>query len=233
MFIHIKTNQSFSSRTSPRVFTNPNLVRTFLITDKTTALVKMGKQTQKQKRDAVQLGPDSDPRVLYNSYLQACKAIGIQPYPPLKQALTNEENPNRGKQIIIVGGSPHHSASNSMDSSVVLGPGGCRALVNAMIGKVHPSTKAQTPFTATKEIRICRSNIKDGGAVAIASLLFATAGKLCINTSLEAEAAAWAEWKLEYLELIDNDIGRSGAMALGRSLSVGVRYLFHTFLVMK
>jgi hypothetical protein len=97
----------------------------------------------------------------------------------------------------------------------VLGPGGCRALVNAMIG----DGATQQLFTATKDLRILRSRIKDGGAVAISTLLFATARRKSIDTT---EGDAQPEWKIEYLELVDNDISTSGASALGRGLSVGM-----------
>lgn len=164
----------------------------------------------KGKQEAKEHEPGSDPKVLYKNYLQACDAIGIQHFPPLKHILTNEENPNIGTQIVVVG-----------EGNSVLGPGGCRALVNAMIGKPNATTTTIAPFTATKEIRIIRCNLQDGGAAAIAKLLFATAGRKCINTAGDG-ATLPPEWKLDYLELMDNDISRDGAMVLGRSLSVGV-----------
>ena len=173
--------------------------------------MNMAKGKAKAKQ-AVELGPDSDPKILYNNYVKECKAIGIEPYGPLKDALTNEENPNLGKQIIII---------PSSDGESLLGPGGCRALVNAMIMKSDDSSTAtQVPFTATREIRMCRCNIKDGGAAAIGSLLSETANKR--KTDPLDPSAVQPEWKLEYLELTDNDVGRDGALALGRSLCVGM-----------
>lgn len=161
---------------------------------------------KKTKQGAVELGPDSDPRILYNNYVKECKAIGLEPYGPLKDVLTNEQNPNRGKQIIIL--------PPSSEGDGALGPGGCRALVNAMIAK------DEVPFTGCSELRICRSSIKDGGATALGSLLAATACKRSLDPS--DPLAVQLEWKLEYMELIDNDIGRDGACALGKSLSVGM-----------
>jgi hypothetical protein len=115
-----------------------------------------------------------------------------------------------GEQILIVG-----------QDGDMLGPGGCRALVNAMIGKVDDSS-IQRPFAATKDLRILRSGIKDGGAVAISTLLFATARRKSINTALDDAAMEQPEWRIEYLELADNGITSSGASSLGRALSVGM-----------
>eukprot|EP00804_Cyclotella_cryptica_P002641 CCRYP_010446-RA/>CCRYP_010446-RA protein AED:0.08 eAED:0.06 QI:0/0/0/0.5/1/1/2/0/357 len=169
----------------------------------------MGKRNG--KKSAATLDPGCDPKILYNNYLQSCRCIGIEPSPSLKSALTNEDSPNRGVQIIIVG-----------EENNVLGPGGCRALVNAMIGKIDDSDAIKHPFTATKDLRIVRSRIKDGGAIAISTLLFATARRKSVNTALKGDSLNQPEWQMEYLELMDNDIGRDGAMALGRSLSVGM-----------
>ena len=77
--------------------------------------------------------------------VQACNTIGIDPSPSLKSSLANECNPNRGVQILIVG-----------EENDELGPGGCRALVNAMIGKMIYSSESskQQLYTATKDLRI-------------------------------------------------------------------------------
>ena len=144
----------------------------------------------------VELGTESDPNILCRNYIKESKDVNLVPFAPLTQGLNNEENINRGKQIIVV---------PSASGETVLGPGGCRALVNAMVGN-------GTPFTATREIRICRSDIQDGGAAAIGTLLAATANKSSVP----------AQWKLQYVELMDNGIGPSGAAALGRSLCVGM-----------
>lgn len=102
------------------------------------------------------------------------------------------------------------------DEGDVLGPGGCRALVNAMIG----DGATQQLFTATKDLRILRSGIKDGGAFAISTLLFATARRKSIKAAAEGDVQP--EWKIEIIELVDNDISASGASAIGRGLSVGM-----------
>ena len=152
----------------------------------------------------VELGPESDPKVLYSNYVRECQAIGIDPYFPLKDGLTNEENPNLGKQIVVL---PSEGGR--------LGPGGCRALVNAIV------MKDGIPYTSAKEIRLCRCDIRDAGAAAIGTLLADTAKRRTID-STDPSAVKPVEWKLEYLELVDNDIGPSGALAIGRSLCVGM-----------
>lgn len=165
----------------------------------------------KPKQGAVELGPDADPRVLYSNYVKECKAIGIEPYGPMKNALTNDENPNLGKQLIVLG------------RDDILGPGGCRALVNAMIGRepADSTSAIQVPFTAMKELRICSSNIQDAGAAAIGTLLSATASK----------PGSDQKWKLEYLELMDNGIRRDGCASLGRSLCVGMNKTLATLVL--
>lgn len=174
---------------------------------------------KKRKQESKEIELGADPKILYKHYLTACDAIGIPHYPPLKRVLTNEDNPNRGSQIIIIRENP----LNGREADV-FGSGNCRALMNAIIGKPNAITITQSPFTAVKDIRIIHCSIKDGGAAAIASLLFATARRI-VNTASEDSAIPPPEWKLEYLELINNDISRDGALVLGRSLSVGVSEL--------
>lgn len=93
-----------------------------------------------------------------------------------------------------------------------------------MIGKADADgSMIQQPYTATKDLRILRSGVKDGGAVAISTLLFATARRKSLNAALEKGTLdVQPEWKIEHLELIENDIGKSGANAIGRALSVGM-----------
>lgn len=154
-------------------------------------------------KGTVELGPDSDPNILCKNYAKECKDINVAPFVPLLKDLTNEENTSRGKQIIIV----------PSGDGTVLGAGGCRALVNAVAGN-------DAPFTAVKEMRICRSNVRDGGAAALGALLSATASK-----------AASTPWTLQYLELTDNAIGHVGAAALGRSLCVGMNRTLATLIL--
>ncbi len=172
---------------------------------------------QKQESKDIELG--EDPKVLYKHYLAACDAIGIPYYPQFKQVLTNEDNPNRGSQIIIIRENP----LNGKEADV-FGSGNCRALMNAIIGKPNAMTITQSPYTAVKDIRIIHCSINDGGAAAIASLLFATARPI-VNPASDESATSPPDWKLEYLELINNDISSDGALVLGRSLSVGVSEL--------
>lgn len=170
-----------------------------------------------KKQSAVELGPDSDPKVLYTNYTKECVKVGIEPYGPLKDTLLNEENPNQGKQIIVV-----LPRIKGVDA---LGSGGCRALVNAMIAKDSSSV----PFTATKELRICSSSLGDAGAQHISKLLMATSTKRPVDP--KDPTSTQPEWKLEYIELMDNDIGAEGANALGRSLCVGMNRTLATLIL--
>lgn len=100
-----------------------------------------------------------------------------------------------------------------------------------MIGKVDASDTVQNPFTATKDLRILRSRVKDGGAVALSTLLFATARRKSVNTATEGGIANQPEWQIQYLELTDNEIGKDGCMAIGRSLSVGMNKTLNTLVL--
>jgi hypothetical protein len=144
-----------------------------------------------------------NPEILHKIYLKECAAIGIEAYSPVKDALTNG-----GKQILIL-------QQSKVDGNC-LGPDGCRALVNAIIAQ---------PFTAAKDIRIS-SNIKDSGAAALGKLLTATTKKSSIKPP-DPEPM----WQIEYLELINNDIGRDGALAFGRSLCVGMNRTLTTLIL--
>jgi len=166
----------------------------------------------KGKQATVEQGPESDPNILYSSYNNECQSIGITPYQPLKDNLINEENQNRGTQIIVL---PNTKGGEA------LGSGGCRCLVNAMIS---------IPFTATKELRICSSSLGDAGASSIKSLLIATATKRPLDPSTDSTATQ-PIWQLEYIELTDNDISHVGAKALGRSLCVGMNTTLNTLIL--
>ena len=95
-----------------------------------------------------------DTTTLYKNYVQVCESIGIEPYNDLKQIVTAT-----GEQIIITGSS----------NEVKLSSGGCRALMNALSGKLEGATVE--PFTSLKDLRIRSSNINDCGAVAVATFL--------------------------------------------------------------
>lgn len=174
----------------------------------------MAKAKGKEKGEdasAEELGPYSDPETLYKNYVKECAAINIEAYGPVKDALTNPNNPNRGKQIIIL--------QPTKEDGNYLGPDGCRALVNAIIAQ---------PFLAAKDIRIS-SKIRDSGASILGSLLAAAARKP--STEPSDQSALQPVWKLEYLELINNDIGHDGALALGRSLFVGMNRTLATLIL--
>ena len=172
----------------------------------------MAKVKGKGKEGSVELGPGADPQILYKNYVKECTVAGIEPFASVKNALTNEENPNRGKQIVII--------QPATEGCPTLGPDGCRALVRAMIGQVL--------FTAVKDIRIS-SKIEDGGATALSALLSATAKKLVVNPS--DPSFVQQEWQLEYIDLMNNDIGCIGALALGRSLCVGMNRTLTTLVL--
>jgi len=174
------------------------LLRDILLKAEESLHLDMPTKDKKTSTEGVDVG------LLYKNYIKECAAIGIEQFGPVKAALTNEANPNRGKQIIVV----------TPGNGDCLGSGGVRALVNAIIAQ---------PFTAVKDIRIS-SQLKDPGAAAIGTLLSATAKKLLVNNiaSDDGSAPPPPEWQLEYLELVNNGIGRDGALAIGRSLCVGM-----------
>eukprot|EP00605_Chrysophyceae_sp_TOSAG23-4_P001700 GSChrysophyteH1.ASY1.ANO1.1869.1 assembled CDS len=84
-----------------------------------------------------------------------------------------------------------------------LGPGGTRALMTALMGS-GPGMKGG-PYKLLECVRIWRSNAGDEGVMAIAQVL----------------QLGGAEVKLNYLELLDNNIGPRGCLALGHSLAKG------------
>mmetsp|Transcript_5633 Transcript_5633/g.8266 ORF Transcript_5633/g.8266 Transcript_5633/m.8266 type:complete len:362 (-) Transcript_5633:1824-2909(-) len=160
---------------------------------------KKGKGNKKEA-DAVH-GPESDPIVLFSNYVTVCRKIGLEPSDSIKRALTNVENSNAGKQLLV----------DSLDEKESFGPGGCRALAIAILQGSSCEDAAvpkgsNVAFTAMKEIRIWRCNIGDDGVSALASIL-QFGGK---------------QLQLTYLELLDSDVGPMGALALGKALSVGM-----------
>lgn len=96
-------------------------------------------------------------------------------------------------------------------------------MVNAII------SKDSVPFTALKELRICSSNLGDAGAGAISLLLKSTAMKRHLDPSLESSPEP--EWKLEYIDLTNNDIGQAGGLVLGKSLCVGMNRTLATLIL--
>ncbi len=164
--------------------------------------------------DGAESGTGSDPTVLFRNYTKCCESIGITIDENVKKALTqNSDNPNASTQLILLGANPKVDDGAENDDGEesspppMLGPGGCRALVSAILGECNDSNIAK--YLGFRDMRILRSNIGDNGATALARLLSKCDGR-------EDNP------KLEYLELPDNKIGVMGALAIGRSLCCGV-----------
>ncbi len=148
-----------------------------------------------------------DTATLYKNYVQVCDNIGIEPYNELKQIVSTT-----GEQIIITG-----SSTDKLSS-------GCRALMNALSGKLEGTTTE--PFTSLKDLRIRSSNINDCGAMAVATFIRATAeAKQGVGGTVQPQG------KLQFLDLSDNNIGHKGALHLGRSLEVGMNKTLTTLLL--
>ena len=167
----------------------------------------------KKEKALEEHGPDSDPAALLSAYLNVCRNLGLSPHESVRRALVGDpENPKAGRQILIESGDDTGTAATGGASSP-LGPGGCRALALAIVGggrNSPPSDVNYGPsvvFTALKELRLWRSDVGDFGAVALADMLRLNGAGL----------------KISFLEVLDDGIGERGALALGRSLSVGVR----------
>ena len=84
-----------------------------------------------------------------------------------------------------------------------LGPGGSRALMTAVMG-TGPGMKGG-PYKLLESLRFWRSNIGCDGTAAVAEIL----------------RLGGAEVKISFLELLDNNIGPRGCLALGTALSKG------------
>jgi hypothetical protein len=89
------------------------------------------------------------------------------------------------------------------DESGPIGPGGTRALMTAVMGGAAGMKGG--PYKLLECVRIWRSNAGDDGVGAIAEVL----------------RLGGAEVKLNYLELLDNNIGPRGCLALGYALAKG------------
>jgi len=84
-----------------------------------------------------------------------------------------------------------------------LGPGGTRALMTAVMG-TGPGMKGG-PYKLLNSLRFWRTNVTDDGCAAIAEVL----------------RLGGAEVQISYLELLDNNVGLRGCMALGAALGQG------------
>lgn len=131
-----------------------------------------------------------DPATFLSNYQKFCKLIGLPANAGVAKNLNDEEK-WPVKQIIID------------DECGLLGPGGTRALMTALMGS-GPGMKGG-PYKLLESVRIWRSNAGDEGVMAIAQVL----------------QLGGAEVKLNYLELLDNNIGPRGCLALGHSLAKG------------
>jgi len=149
-----------------------------------------------------------DTATLYKNYVQVCDNIGIEPYNELKQIVSTT-----GEQIIITG-----SSTDKLSS-------GCRALMNALSGKLEEGTTTE-PFTLLKDLRIRSSNINDCGAIAVATFIRASA-----EVKQGVVGTVQTQGKLQFLDLSDNNIGQQGALHLGRSLEVGMNKTLTTLLL--
>ena len=137
-----------------------------------------------------------DPAVLLKNYQTQSKLVGIPTHAGLMTALSGVNAEGEVvplKQILV----------DDTETSIPLGPGGTRVLMQAILGS--GSGMKGGPFKLVESIRIWRSKCSDDGAAAIAEVLRVGGGDV----------------KIAYLELLDNNIGPRGALALGTSLSKG------------
>lgn len=137
-----------------------------------------------------------DPAVLLKNYQTQTKLVGIPTHAGLMAALSGVNAEGEVvplKQILV----------DDTETLVPLGPGGTRVLMQAILGS--GSGMKGGPFKLVESIRIWRSKCSDDGAAAIAEVLRVGGGDV----------------KIAYLELLDNNIGPRGALALGTSLSKG------------
>lgn len=131
-----------------------------------------------------------DPQVLLANYQKYCKSTGININPSIVRLLNDEEK-YPIEQILLD------------DDSGILGPGGTRALMTALMG-TGVGMKGG-PYKKLKSLRLWGTHCSDDGAAAIAEIL----------------RLGGADVALQYLELLDNNIGPRGCNALGIALSFG------------
>jgi hypothetical protein len=146
--------------------------------------------------------PDVSPEdidMFKKSYTNMCRDAGLQVYEPLIKKLNTEEDRDelvQNQQLLI------HPENPQDPNEVRLGPGGARTLCTTILGIAPGMDK---PFKAVKSIRCWQSKIGDDGACSFAEVL----------------RLGGAECQLQYLELIDNQIGARGCRALGVAIMVG------------
>jgi len=141
------------------------------------------------------------PLAFFRGYSSFCQTIGILTHDGIRRCLMNVDHPNNGRQILITK-SANEKVLENYDG--VFGPGQCRALSMAVLGRYEGGNNKV--YTSLLEIRIVGSCVTDDGAEAIADIL--RLGGLRLQLSL--------------LELADAGIGVRGAEAIGRAFLRGV-----------
>mmetsp|Transcript_6620 Transcript_6620/g.9782 ORF Transcript_6620/g.9782 Transcript_6620/m.9782 type:complete len:354 (-) Transcript_6620:1483-2544(-) len=161
---------------------------------------KGAKQKSKNNTNVCDEGNDG-PRELLSRYKTACSDQGLEPNSALVSALSNDANPNCGKQILLEKADDFRS-------------GHCRSLVMAILGRSHhqltgveeKSIIKANACKALKELRIWRTKLGEDGVIILADLLRLGEQNIDIN----------------FFELLECGVGPLGAKALGRSLSCGM-----------
>ena len=158
--------------------------------------IRMGPKKEAPKAGGGEVVEGEDPTVLLKNYQTQSKLVGLPTHSGLVSALSgvNAEGETVPLKQILV---------DDTETSLVLGSGGTRVLMQAILGS--GSAMKGGPFKLVESIRLWRSKCSDDGAAAIAEVLRLGGGDV----------------KIAYLELLDNNIGHRGALALGTSLSQG------------
>ena len=206
-------------------------------------MAKKGDKKSNKKKETKEPSPPetTDPLLLYSNYVKECEHLNIPVYNGMKNALCNEENPNNGKQLILVGGDENddgelHSSStvneSQHDDSTTLGANGCKALMTAVLGKCHhqtqeecngddvPANQAIAPSGAETNSTIPKRNALVYGEfqdVRIMKSHIGDEGTIAISKVLRDDKSS-----IKYLELSRNNLGIRAAQILGRSLCIGV-----------
>lgn len=147
------------------------------------------KGSQDKSNPKEDLGPEHDPLTFLNNYKHYSQKFGICSN---RTILRNIENGDTMSQLIVI-----------PENEDILGPLGCRVLVNAILGDNNRSK-----YTEFVDIRIIESNIGDIGAKCFARLL--------------SKCNERDHFKISYLDLTQNEIGAKGCLDIGRSLCCGM-----------
>jgi len=162
-----------------------------------------GKGAKQKSNDNINVCDEENdgPRELLSRYKTACSDQGIEPNSSLVSTLTNDANPNCGKQILLEKADDFRS-------------GHCRSLVMAILGRSHhhltgvegKSIIKANSFKALKELRIWSTEVGEDGVITLADLLRLGEQDIDVN----------------FFELLECGVGPLGAKALGRGLSCGM-----------